>query len=288
MASAPPESRPFILVHLSDLHFHRLPRRPRHYLSKRGLGALNLALNRRRRFPRSLAQRLVRQVQDLQWDHLVITGDLTQLGLPEEFRIAREILAPLLERGPAHVTVLPGNHDRYVREHVPAAFEDSFGQFFPARDGLATIRLGHSWWLAAWDSTEPVPLFRADGLVRQETLQATERWLALLPPGARVVLANHYPLEFPKPTRYRRNHELRNLQQVRDWVHRHPVELYLHGHLHHNWIQPLAGGPEGQLPVLTINSAASTQRPGRNHQSAFHRLLLPEEGHPRIEPMRLE
>jgi 3',5'-cyclic AMP phosphodiesterase CpdA len=45
-------------------------------------------------------------------DHAICTGDLTQLGHPEEFAAAREALGPLasdLER----FTVFPGNHDRY-------------------------------------------------------------------------------------------------------------------------------------------------------------------------------
>jgi RNA polymerase subunit RPABC4/transcription elongation factor Spt4 len=41
--------------------------------------------------------------------HLVITGDITDVGAEEEFDYAREILAPIWD--PRLLTVIPGNHD---------------------------------------------------------------------------------------------------------------------------------------------------------------------------------
>ena len=276
------------LLHLSDLHFHRLPRQPRSWLGKRGLGALNLVLRRNRDFPLARARALVRHVAELEWDHLVITGDLTQLGQEEEFALARRELEPLLARGPARVTILPGNHDRYVLEQPgQPGFAEYFGEFFPSHEGLAAKSLGGPWWLAAWDSTLPTPALQAWGLVRPETLAATERWLGGLPAGARVALASHYPLHFPASHRSHRHHELRNLQHVRDWLARQPIELYLHGHIHRNWVLPVSGGA---VPLLAVNSASSTQRPARGAASHFHRLSLPAQASqpPQAHPLRLD
>jgi 3',5'-cyclic AMP phosphodiesterase CpdA len=274
-----------MLMHISDLHFHRLPRRPGRYLSKRALGALNLALRRRQLFPPERARRLVERLAALEWRHLLITGDLTHLGTPEEFALARRTLAPLLERGPEAVTVLPGNHDRYVRERIPGAFEAAFGAFAPAwRDGLATRRLTEHWWLALWDSALPAPWFSAAGRVRPETLAATEAWLAGLPAGARVIVAAHYPVFFPPPHRFRRNHDLTNQEQVADWLRTHPVRLYLHGHIHHNWVHTVTGH---QGPLTAVNSASSTQRPRPQDPSAFHRIVLSGPDF-HIEPLRVE
>ena len=44
---------------------------------------------------------------------LVVTGDLTNLSLPSEFRRARQALDSL-PFGPKAVTAIPGNHDVYV------------------------------------------------------------------------------------------------------------------------------------------------------------------------------
>lgn len=266
-------SEPFVLMHVSDLHFHRLPCNPLRYASKRALGGLNLLLRRRRDFPPERARRLVATLDAASWQHLLVTGDLTQLGLPEEFARAREALAPLLARGPEAVTVVPGNHDRYVPEPPGnGAYEASFGDFAGGSvDGVATRRLTDRWWLVAWDSAAPAPWYAAEGTVRPETLAATDAFLAGLPAGAQVILANHYPLFFPPPHRVRRHHELTNLGAVRDWVLARPFRLYLHGHVHHNWVLTVPGA-HGLLTV--VNSASSTQRPRPGDPSAYHRIVL--------------
>jgi len=282
-ASQPPS----ILMHISDLHFHRLPSQPARYLSKRALGALNLALWRRRAFPLERAQRLVERLLGLEWQHLLITGDLTQLGTPEEFALAREVLAPLLARGPERVTVIPGNHDRYVAEPPGVgAFEAAFGAFgaFATGEEVLTRRLAERWWLVAWDSARPAPWFSAAGRVRAETLAATERWLAGLPAGAQVIVANHYPAFFPPPHRHVRSHGLANQRAVTEWLLRQPVRLYLHGHIHQNWVHTVNGA---HGPLTSVNSASSTQRPRQKDRSAFHRVVL-EDNHARIEPLRVE
>jgi 3',5'-cyclic AMP phosphodiesterase CpdA len=277
-------SAPLVMVHLSDLHVHRLPRDARQWLGKRGLGALNVLLRRGRQFPVERMRRLVRQVAALPWDQLVVTGDLTQLGLREEFAWARELLEPLLARGPEHVTILPGNHDRYVPEAEPG-FETYFGEYFrPGPEGVATRPLAGNWSLAVWDSAIPLPPFLAGGRVQPAALAFTERWLEGLPPGARVVVACHYPVCFPPAYRPHRHHELTNLEQVRQWLGAHPVDLYLHGHIHANWVLSM---PSGRGSLLAVNSASSSQVPRRSDRSAFHRIEL-DDGPPRVYPLRLE
>ncbi len=275
-------SDPFALIHISDPHFHRVPRRPAQWFSKRGLGALNLILRRARLHPLERAERLVRRLDGMDWQHLVITGDVTQLALEEEFALARRVLEPLLARGAERVTVLPGNHDRYVaqpRDHFRAYFGEFFGE-----GEIATKALTPRWHLAAWDSTEPTPPFMATGRVRAETLKATEHWLAGLPEEARVILANHYPVRLPPSHGHRRHHDLVNRSEVRTWVDSRDIALYLHGHVHENWVLDVTERGRRQTHV---NSASSTRLPKPHHRSAFHRILLSQEGH-RVEPLTLD
>jgi len=270
-------------MHISDLHMHRLPRDPREYASKRILGAANLVLRRRRRFPRARAEALMTHLAEQPWDHLLITGDITQLGTRAEFELARKMLQPLLERGRERVTLLPGNHDRYVPESPgKGAFEAVFPEFASEGD-IATRQLTERWWLVVWDSAIPAPWLSAAGRVRPETLRATSEWLASLPTGARVIVANHYPVFFPPPHHHDSTHDLANQAAVERWLLDHPVALYLHGHIHHNWVH----GEKGAHGTVTaVNSAASTQQlpPGRSGtESSYHRIVL-EGGDFKIEP----
>lgn len=277
-------SDPFILMHISDLHFHRLPRHPSAYLSKRALGAMNLLLRRGREFPLERARVLVKGLEKASWNHLVISGDLTQLGTHAEFALAREVLAPLLARGAEKVTVIPGNHDKYVAEREgTSAFEEHFGEFCPAAPAPPR-HLAGDWWLAAWDSAQPAPWNSAEGRVTEETLLATETWLAGRPPGSRLIVANHYPVFFPSGHAHAPAHGLVNQETVRAWLLNHPVRLYLHGHVHQNWVLTVEGS---HGPITVVNSAASTARPGGAGVSSFHRIVL-DDGDFRVEPQQLD
>ena len=87
----------FILTHLSDLHFNAYPEKMSDWNLKRVLGAANLYMKRAKHHPLSRNRLLVKRVLELEWDHLVISGDLTQLGLEHEFEQARKELDPLLQ-----------------------------------------------------------------------------------------------------------------------------------------------------------------------------------------------
>ncbi|MEE8395512.1 MAG: metallophosphoesterase [bacterium] len=260
----------FSVIHISDPHFHRLPKKASQWFSKRAFGALNMVVRRARFYPIARARRLVEMVDGLDWQHLVITGDLTQLALEEEFELARATLAPLLERGPEHVTVLPGNHDRYVApSEREMGFDAFFGPFFGGGE-IRTVQLTEAWGLAGWDSARPTRSLSAAGRVKNETLAATAAWLDQLTPRTRVIVANHYPLYFDAPDRYRAGHELEQIEQVRHWLAEKKIDLYLHGHLHRNWVLQTRHGGHG---CTHVNSASSTQTPQRGG-SAFHRIEL--------------
>ena len=106
-----------------------------------------------------------------------------------------------------------------------------------------------------------------------------------LPSGAKVILANHYPLYFDESYRAKRLRSLRGIEELRRWVGGHPsVALYLHGHLHRNWVLNVEGGGR---TVTHVNSASSTQIPRAGGSSAFHRILL-DGSEFRVEPQALE
>src|SRR5580698_1076354 len=98
----------FTLAHLSDPHLPPLPKvRLAELAGKRALGYLNWTRNRHKYHRRDVLDALVADLKAQRPDHIAVTGDLVNLA-PE---------AAWLESGgaPQQVTVIPGNHDAYVR-----------------------------------------------------------------------------------------------------------------------------------------------------------------------------
>ena len=104
----------FLLAHLSDPHLGPLPA-PRWHelLGKRATGFANW---RRKRHLIHRGEALARIVADLKAqapDHIAVTGDLVNISLPGEYAPARAWLEAL--GSSRDVTLVPGNHDIYVR-----------------------------------------------------------------------------------------------------------------------------------------------------------------------------
>src|SRR3990170_4801891 len=111
----------FVLAHLSDPHIACVnPVKKRDLLNKRLLGYLRWRLFRKRAHQDEILSILQEDLKSTRPDHIAVTGDLTHLGLPAEFGKAQVWLRSL--GTPAQVTVVPGNHDAYVRSDWNQSF----------------------------------------------------------------------------------------------------------------------------------------------------------------------
>src|ERR1700733_14209012 len=104
------------IAHFSDLHLLSLAGvGPHRFLNKRLTGYANLRLKRgsihRSAYVRAIAKDTYRSGVD----HVVITGDITNLALEPEFELAREVIRDDLGLAPRDVSMVPGNHDLYTR-----------------------------------------------------------------------------------------------------------------------------------------------------------------------------
>ena len=112
--SQPAAASPYTLAHISDPHFACMDAvRPRHLMSKRLFGYLRWKLHRGSEHGSRVLPALEADLALTKPDHIAVTGDLTHLGLSAEFKKARQWLQKL--GSPAQVTVIPGNHDAYVK-----------------------------------------------------------------------------------------------------------------------------------------------------------------------------
>ena len=272
------------IIHISDLHFHSYPQKLSEFNAKRILGATNLLFRRAGEFPLSRAVHLVERIQKMGWDHLVISGDITQLSLEREFLLAREILDPLLKKKD-NVTVIPGNHDRYCNEKSGKdLFTKYFGEFF-GKNEVHMTKINKEWCIFGWDSAHSNDLRTSSGTVKNSTIMATENLIQNLPEHTKFLVVNHFPLTFPEDWKFDRFHELYNLVPVRNWILRNPqIRLYLHGHIHTNWVHRLTRDSAPEL--LLVNSAASCSKLHEGQCSSFHQIIL-EDNNVKVNPILL-
>ena len=113
--------KPTRIAHFSDTHVLSVRgATPARFFNKRWTGAVNLALNRARHYRVDIFERLLDAVVATKPDHVICTGDLVNLALESEFERVLNLLRSRFS--PGELTLVPGNHDYYVREAITAGF----------------------------------------------------------------------------------------------------------------------------------------------------------------------
>lgn len=220
-------------------------------MGKRATGYLNWRRGRERAHDMDALTALVADMRAHHPDHVAVTGDVCNLGLPGEFPLAARWLSTL---GPAHdVSLAPGNHDTYVRSTLsqmarelrPWMTGDDEGAAFPylrRRDGVALIGLC---------TGVPTLPFVASGRLGAAQRERLEAMLHETKDAIRVVMLHHPPVDGGGGIRH-----LGDNRAFIELIERAGAELILHGHSH-SISRKHIKGPRGPVPVLGICSASS-------------------------------
>ncbi|CAN5913281.1 metallophosphoesterase [soil metagenome] len=244
------------IIHLSDIHIWRYVYNPFHLVSKRAVGIASLLAGRARKFRLERIEGVVERVLELDYDHVLITGDLTTTALTAEFDEARRALDGLLT-DPERATVLPGNHDRYTARSVRTrAFERVFGEFAPSVDYPWLRRLDPETAILGLDATRSH--LSARGRLPADQF---ERARALLANPAdrprRLIVGCHYPVAAPLAYASELNQKrMVNAEAVRQWLAGLGPHLYCSGHVHAAWVFT----PEDVPEQLGLNAGAPLLR----------------------------
>ena len=260
-----------VLAHLSDPHLP-LPAglRAAAVSGKRLLSLLSWRLRRHRRHRPETLARLIADLQEHAPDWIAVTGDLTNLGLVDEYRNARACLDSL--GGAERVMVIPGNHDALV----PQAWEAGAAHWRPYWQGDDAV--------GADDVASVFPALRRRGplaLIGMSSAIASPVGFAVGEVGAaqlarlapmlraaraaglcRVLMIHHPPLEGMVSSRKR----LLDGAALREVLAREGVELVLHGHSHRSHFETLQTSG-GEAPVIGVPSASSM-----HHEAAAYHL----------------
>jgi 3',5'-cyclic AMP phosphodiesterase CpdA len=258
----------FTLAHLSDLHLAAPPRLI-DLIGKRGLGFINWHRGRKYVFRREVLDAITHDLKAAGADHIAVTGDLVNFSVTAEYVRARawlETLGP-----PSSVTVIPGNHDIYVRQAQlrPAAF---WGDYMRGDDGAASgtfpfLRRRGAIALIALSSALPTAPLLATGQLGQAQLSGFASALEETRGLFRVVLIHHPPMS-PASRHLRR---LTDAAEFRHVLADKGAELILHGHDHCFsliWLD----GPQNAIPAVGVSSA-SARAPHGSEDAAGYNLF---------------
>lgn len=227
--------------------------------NKRILGYLSWRRRRRHIHRPEVLEALVADLSDSAAQHLAITGDLTQLGLPAECGAARRWLESL---GPKErISLVPGNHDRYVT----SVWRETVGQWEPfvASDepdsvGLAafpTLRVrGPVAFIGLSSACATAPFLATGKVGAMQCRRLAERLKHAAEQGlCRVVLIHHPPV----PGGYKWRKRLTDARAVDEVIQEHGADLVLHGHTHRTTISRLEGPGGAGVPVIGLSSASA-------------------------------
>jgi len=279
----------YTLAHVSDWHTTPLAGLdPTALLSKRFFGWLSWNVRRGKTHRPEVLRALFRDLQGERPDHVAMTGDLTNIALEQECQLAARQLREL--GGPDWISLIPGNHDAYVRVPVARTWKlwadyirSDPGEGDPAEaageDFLAAgtaceeaapfpcVRIRGELALLGVCTARPTPLFMATGRVGDAQLRRLEAQLVALGERGlcRVVLVHHPVVDHHVSPRRR----LSDSAALREVLERAGAELVLHGHHHRTMLEHLAG-PEGPIPVVGVRSSSDVGE--KEHKRAQYNI----------------
>jgi 3',5'-cyclic-AMP phosphodiesterase len=207
----------------------------------------------------SLLRTAIEEVNAAGPDLVVIAGDVTDEGYPDQYELARERLAALAcER----LVLVPGNHDA---RHVGYL---QFERIFGARDlRLRVSARGADLALVAVDSSKPDI---DEGEIGREHYSWIEEGFAAAA-DLRVFVCHHHLMPIPGTGRER--NQVLDAGDVLFLLRRCGADLVLSGHRHVPYVWPVAG-------MLLVHSGTAATLRTRAFTNPAYNLI-------RVEPERI-
>lgn len=268
--------RMFTLAHFSDPHIGPLPKaRIRELAGKRVLGWINWNRGRNATHRMEVLGALLADMREQNPDHIALTGDVVNLGLPAEYPAARTFLETV--GAPDHLSLVPGNHDVYTRNSAARllhAFDPWMRGDHASEDAVNEaerfpyVRRRGRVALIGLSSAIPTGPFMATGKVGVLQMKRLKTVLAgLKQEGMCRIVMIHHPIRRQDAAPTAMLLDADRLQKV---LLETGAEAVLHGHIHNGRIHHVRG-PEGRIPALCVPSASAT--PDRSRWPAAYNLL---------------
>lgn len=254
------------LAHLSDIHifgdsFPTL----RSMLNKRLIGGLNWLFHRRHQHDARLFESMCQDIRDQNPDHVAITGDLSNLSLLSEFQRTHQCLQSL-NLPKERLSIIPGNHDAYVKQAVTQNLFFHFFRSSSAHDfeSFPFVHIQGDVVLIGVSTAVPCPPFLAYGRIDPRQLTRLGEILHEQRARFRVVLIHHAPVLYRNDAL----HGLRDKAVLQEMLLKQGCELILHGHEHRDLFASIPG-PNGPIPVVGVGSGTYAD-PRMDRRARYH------------------
>lgn len=262
------------LAHVSDVHLPLPGGLPARYLNvKRTLGWLNWQRKRRFVHTREAVDAIVADIKVQAPDHVLVSGDLVNIGLPGEYAAARDWLVAL---GAAdRVSVVPGNHDAYVTAEAGPGIalwsqymaSDAYGLGLGLAAGFPYVRrVGHVVVVGVNSGVATRP-GSAVGEVGAEQLARLGDVLARLGEAGlvRLVMIHHPPV----PGLADKSRRLLDEAALAEVLAQNGAELVVHGHNH-----VMSSVRHGSIAVEGVASASAMRAHGREPLARYNLISV--------------
>ena len=214
------------------------------------------------RYHQELLRTAIDEVNVAEPDLVIVAGDLTDDGYPDQYPLAHEELARIACE---HVVCVPGNHD--ARNVGYVLFEDTFG----ARDSRLALDLpGGKLALVAVDSSKPD---LDEGEIGREHYGWIEEGFAG-DADLRVFVCHHHLMPIPGTGRER--NQVLDAGDVLSLLRQLEVDLVLSGHRHVPYVWPVAG-------MLLVHSGTVSTLRTRGFPHPAYNLIRIEDRRMRVE-----
>ena len=256
------------IIHFSDPHLGLWPKGGSSFFDKRLIGALNYFLFRKSHFDLKVLKLAIDKIISLEPQVVVLSGDITSTGTPEEFELACEYLRPLVAAD-LKLIYVPGNHDAYVRNaRCVKALKETFYYLNQGRWQLDELPLNYKLGevtFQIFNEAFPTPPYRSSGLLKIDAVELLST--VKVSEFETRIGVGHFPTRngVGDPLGFRR--ELKNNQPLVSALEESRLDAYLCGHIHKPFINTYGDSLEicagsisqnGHLNVLEINQVNGT------------------------------
>ena len=277
-----------IIGHISDIHW--LDTTGAHFqdfLNKRISGGINLLFGRAKKHTKEATRCALETLKREGCDHLVVTGDISNLALPAEFASVKAEMDKFFDDD--HKTIVPGNHDYYTHESLKARrFEQ---MIYTSSPGNLDVGIEATWpfvrtiqnvAIIGLNSALPRPWFVAGGILGQKQLDDLEKVLNHPEVASRFkIIALHHNLFQVVTTPGECLRNLRERKELLDIAQKYGVQLMIHGHDHDYFYKKI-----DNLVITEAGSCSVCKFKSDNRAGKFNRYFIEDDRLEKTETWR--